>query len=151
MLQPTRIIVHHSKTIDSGTVSWAAIRKFHVEQLGWLDTGYHAGVELVNGTYECFYGRPVTMRGAHAAGANANSLGFCFVGDYDAASPEPAMLAAAARRVLAPWCAVYGIQTSAILPHSMFALKTCPGSMFVMDELRSMVQAALAGQNGGTL
>ena len=138
-----RIIIHHSATKDSGTLSWAAIRRYHTHNNGWLDIGYHAGIELINYEYECLYGRPDTMDGAHTAGANHESLGFCFVGNYDQIAPTPEMLAAAARRVIAPWVKAFGISLDNIKPHRDFSQKTCPGKLFDMGDLLSMVEAAL--------
>jgi len=139
-----RIIIHHSATADGKTLSWAAIRRYHIHNNMWLDIGYHAGIELVDDEYECLYGRPATMLGAHAAGANFDSLGFCFVGDYDKVAPTPEMLSTAARRVLAPWVVQFGIKVENIKPHSDFSEKTCPGKLFDMGDLRSMVEAAMS-------
>lgn len=140
---PRRIIIHHSATEDGQTFSWATIRKFHVESRGWLDIGYHAGVELVGPTYECMYGRPASMHGAHTAGKNRDSLGFCFVGNFDLVAPEPERLAVAVRRVIAPWCVQYGLGPEDIFGHRDFSEKTCPGKLFDLDDLRYMVREAI--------
>jgi N-acetylmuramoyl-L-alanine amidase len=145
VFRPSLIIVHHSATRDSGTVSWDAIRRYHVETNKWKDIGYHAGVELVGDQYVIQHGRPWTGPAAHTAGQNSRSLGFCFVGDYDVASPDMTMLALAARAVLAPWCRQFGIKPDDIRPHSEFAPKTCPGKLFPVEQLREMVRAELGG------
>lgn len=139
-----RIIIHHSATEDGKTFSWRAIRDYHTKVNGWMDVGYHAGVELVGDQYECIYGRPTTLRGAHTAGANHESLGFCFVGNYDKVLPSPDMLAVAARRVLAVWVVQFNIKLDNIHAHRDYSNKSCPGKLFDMSDLRSMVEAALS-------
>lgn len=144
---PTKIIVHHSLTADSGTVSWNAIRKYHMETNGWSDIGYHAGVELVETagikSYEILMGRIWDVVGAHATGFNSDSLGICFVGNYDLIAPPEKMLSTGAK-VIALWLRVFGIEKAAIYRHSDFNLdKSCPGTQFPFSHLLEIVDTFL--------
>ena len=147
MLRPNKVIVHHSLTADSITVSWGAIRKYHVETCGWNEIGYHAGVELVGsggaGYYEALFGRDWWKTGAHTIGQNEQALGICFVGNYDLEVPPYQMLLAGAK-VIAAWVKWLGVPPGAIFPHNAFAsYKTCPGTQFPMDSLKSLVSDIL--------
>jgi len=139
------IIIHHSATVDGKSFSWRAIRNYHVNTRGWLDVGYHAGVELMGTEYECLYGRPVTMQGAHAQGHNHDTLGFCFVGNYDLKDPDNEMLYVAARRVLVPWLVEYRLPLTEIHGHREYANKSCPGKLFSIDNLREVCASVMAG------
>ena len=150
------IIVHHSLTADSGTVSWAAIRKYHTDPLGppnyrMRDIGYHAGVELVGDSYETFFGRPTNWHGAHTVGRNRTHLGFLFVGNFDLAPPPEEMLFVAAERVLIPWMAAFDIGVANVEPHRQYADKTCPGTKFDMTHLRQILLAVQPGDFGWRL
>jgi len=142
------IVIHHSATDDSGTLSWEAIRNYHVVKNHYSDVGYHAGAEMI--LRSCWakprpivlYGRPVLAIGAHVAGYNSRSLGFCFVGDYDSQIPPEELLREAALRVLAPWCEQFKLGVDDIVPHRDYSGKTCPGELFDMSELRQFVREA---------
>jgi N-acetylmuramoyl-L-alanine amidase len=73
----TGIVVHHSASPLSTTIR--DIRKWHVEENGWSDVGYHFVIES-DGTVRA--GRPLDRIGAHARGRNATHIGICLVG-YD--------------------------------------------------------------------
>jgi len=126
---PNKIILHHSLTKDFRTVSWPAIRNYHVNELNWQDIGYHFGIEQVNDSYEIFMGRMPYIKGAHARRQNESSLGICFVGDFDTvAVPEGQWKKGL---VLVRWLMnEYNISINNIWPHSAFADKTCPGLKF---------------------
>jgi hypothetical protein len=124
-----KIIVHHSATLDGRTFSWSAIKRYHVGELGWLDIGYHAGVELVDDDYFALFGRPWDMDGAHTQGQNSIALGFCFVGNFDSYEPDEEMLITGAK-VVKLWRRLYDIPVSAIHKHSEYQNKTCPGTLF---------------------
>lgn len=129
---PTEIIIHHSFTKDNETVSWGAIRKFHVEDRGWKDIGYHFGVEQVGREYEIFVGRMLTEQGAHCYGQNEYSIGVCIVGNFDIV-PPPIDQWNLAVRLVRSLCTVFNIPKDQVYPHRKFApWKTCPGRVFDM-------------------
>lgn len=137
------IMVHHSLTSDGATVSWQAIRRYHMETMGWNDIGYHAGIEVVGNRLEALIGRPEVESAAACKEAlmNARALHLCFVGNFDAVEPPGAMLAFAARYVLVPWLDRLKLKPAAIVPHRQYArYKTCPGALFDMDRLRRFCQ-----------
>lgn len=139
-MTPQRIVIHHSLTEDGKTVSWTAIRRFHVFKNGWDDIGYHAGIEIVGDALECFYGRPATRTGAHVKGSNSGSLGFCFVGNFDIESPTDQLLYIAAERVLVPWMKQFNITIDSVFAHRDFAPdRTCPGALFDLGQLKGII------------
>lgn len=138
-----KIIVHHSLTKDSGTVSWGAIRRYHIEQLGLEDIGYHAGVELVTNQdisyYEVLLGRRWNKEGAHTRGHNRDSLGICFIGNFDDEPPSLDQLTVGAK-LIQYWMDLFGIPLSRIYPHRHFAAKSCPGKRFDMNVLLDIIR-----------
>ena len=144
---PKKIIVHHSLTKDSGTVSWGAIRKYHTQTLKppLSDIGYHCGLELVKSGEELYFealmGRMWTERGEHCRGQNSRSLGLCFIGNYDVEVPKKEMLEAGAK-VIALWLDLFSLSINDIYSHHNFAPhKSCPGKLFDMESLRDCVRS----------
>lgn len=141
-MKVNKIIVHHSATADNLTVSWGAIRKYHIEKLGFQDIGYHAGVELVESGgrryYESFLGRSWFVPGAHCRGQNHDSLGICLVGNFDLEIPDYGLLEAGAK-VVALWMALFAVPHYMIFPHNAFnPQKSCPGELFKMEKFIEM-------------
>jgi N-acetylmuramoyl-L-alanine amidase len=138
----THILIHHSLTKDSLTVSWGAIRKYHIFTLGYDDIGYTAGTEFARDDYEIFAGRmPFDRQGAHCpqGGMNRKAYSLCFIGNYDIALPPEKMLKKGALFV-ASICTVAGIPVENVQGHRDYATyKTCPGEKFDLDLFRSMV------------
>ncbi len=141
---PNKIILHHSLTKDSETVSWGAIRKYHVEVEGWLDIGYHFGIEQVGDGFEVFAGRPLDRVGAHTKGQNGTSLGVCCVGNYDVDTVPEGMIQKLIP-LLRGLMSVFSIPSDQIYRHSDFAPKTCPGSHFPFDRVVSALKIAISG------
>lgn len=119
------IIIHCSATPAGRDVGVADIRRWHVEERGWSDIGYHF-VVCLDGRVE--RGRPLGIAGAHCKGHNRHSVGVCYVGGVDAMcrpadTRTPQQTVALKRLVRAlmeafPRVKVHG--------HGEFARKACP-------------------------
>jgi len=142
-MNPTKIVVHHSLTADGPTVSWNAIRDYHVNVNGWKDIAYHYGIEQIGDRFDILKGRMDNEVGAHCIGFNENSLGICLVGNFDAA-PPPAAQVDLLRKLCRSLMEIYGIKADGVLGHrETYTLrgvpveKTCPGSSFSMIDFRN--------------
>ncbi len=71
----TRAVIHHTNSHD---VSIDTVRRWHVNDNGWDDVGYHFLIRA-NGDIEA--GRPIGFHGAHAKGRN-HYIGIALTG-YD--------------------------------------------------------------------
>ena len=146
-MNPEFIVIHHSLTKDSGTVSWGAIRTYH-KSLGWEDIGYHWGVELINTHYEILVGRTMSRNGAHCkeASMNRRGIGICCVGNFDDASMPRAQEDALVR--LVQWLRKeLEITIQRVIGHRQAGLmegkdwqkgefKSCPGKLFDINAFR---------------
>ncbi len=158
------IMLHHSLTKDSQTVSWQAIRRYHVETLGWLDIGYHFGIELVGspiignrqllkvrppqdareifeGGYEILIGRPLDEEGAHCPEMNQKALGICFVGNFDEA-PVPEEQWKKGVTLVGSLIRLLDIPIPNIVGHRDYSQKSCPGKLFDLERFRAEVASA---------
>jgi hypothetical protein len=166
MRTPAAIMVHHSFTEDSKTVSWGAIERFHtswrrggdiitaeqaaalkakniVVEPPWVDVGYHSGVELTTEGFYALYGRPIHMQAAACpqGGMNQIALHVCCVGNFDLAPPSEELLAVLRKRVIRPWMIEFSIPADRVFGHREFnPAKSCPGKAFDMNELRASLK-----------
>jgi hypothetical protein len=133
------IVVHHSLTQDSQTLSWEAIRKYHIQSNRWDDIGYHFGIELVGNEILTLAGRGLQFEGAHTVGLNGTHIGVCVVGNYDLVVPSQAHMHA-----LTNLCyglmKIYNIFPENVVYHSEFAPKSCPGTLFPKETFRSIIR-----------
>ena len=75
-----RIIIHCSATREGQDIDAATIKRWHTEDRGWSDIGYHYVIRL-DGCLEA--GRPLDRTGAHVKGHNKDSIGICYIGGCD--------------------------------------------------------------------
>ena len=71
------IVIHCAATKPSMDIGADEIRKWHKEERGFDDIGYHYVIKR-NGEYEI--GRPLAFQGAHAVAVNGRSIGVCLIG-----------------------------------------------------------------------
>lgn len=80
------IVIHCSATKRGQNVDAERIRRWHVDDNGWSDIGYHYVVERDGSLVK---GRSDDVPGAHVKGFNDRSLGICLVGGInDSDEPE---------------------------------------------------------------
>lgn len=140
-MKPTGIVIHHSLTRDGVTVDWDAIKRYHMQEKGWVDIGYHAGVERIDGILTTLTGRPIDEIGAHCLGHN-DTIGICIVGNYDLAPPDNSMLMYAAA-VVAGYLRMFKLPVSSIHRHHDYAEKSCPGTKFPWAQFIGYIEATL--------
>ena len=140
-----KIVIHHSAAIDTPALNLDGIRDYHKSK-GWIDIGYHYLVERVNGKLQFLAGRPLNRVGAHAGGANTNSIGICLMGNFSLKSPDEELLDFAAYHVAGLFVM---IDTPGIWPHREVEIwphrevgttKTeCPGLKFPWESFIAKV------------
>ena len=121
-----RLIIHCSATRPDQRVTVADIRRWHVDDRGWSDIGYH-GIVQRDGTLE--YGRSVRRMGAHVRGHNRDSLGLCLIGGHGSAETDRFSdhftdLQRATLTALILAAQGFGLT---IHGHNEYASKACPG------------------------
>jgi N-acetylmuramoyl-L-alanine amidase len=93
--------------------------------------------------YETLLGRPWDKTGAHTKGENHDSLGICFVGNYDFIVPPAEMLRKGAE-VVALWLELFELAVADVYRHHDFnPHKTCPGKTFDLDRFKFLVGRCL--------
>lgn len=120
-----RIILHHA---ESSSCTVEDIDNWHKKN-GWACIGYHFFVKKDGTIYR---GRQENSVGAHARGANSNSIGICFEGRYETEQMPNAQIEAG-KELVAYLKNKYGI--SKVQKHSDVCSTSCPGKNFRFDEI----------------
>lgn len=122
-----RIIVHNSGVTVRQSVE--IIHNYHKNTRGWAGIGYHFYVRTDGSIYR---GRPEDTIGAHATGANSDSIGICFEGNYDEETMSDIQIKAG-QELVAYLKSKYSI--SKVQRHSDVGKTSCPGTNFPFDEI----------------
>ena len=120
-----RIILHHAA---AKKCSAEDIHRWHLNN-GWSGAGYHFLVRKDGTIYRL---RPEDKVGAHAYGANYDSLGICFEGDYKEEIMQEEEIKAG-RELVNFLKNKYGISTVQV--HKNVNATNCPGDNFPFDQI----------------
>lgn len=128
MRKINKIITHCSDSPYIAHDDIRVIRKWHVEERGWSDVGYHFFVRM-NGDIQL--GRPINIQGAHAKGHNYDSIGICLAGRDEFSADQLESLESLLINLL--YC--FNLKVENIYGHyEIDSGKTCPN--FYMRGLR---------------
>ena len=84
MREIKKVIVHCSASDNPKHDNVETIRKWHVDENGWKDIGYHFIITKNGDVHKC---RDISEVGAHCKGENLDSIGVCLTGN-DNFSPD---------------------------------------------------------------
>lgn len=142
-IRPTasRIVIHHTWSPNSaqyrGLSTVEAIQRYHVQERGWRDIGYHF---LVGPDGWCYNGRPMTDYGAHCTGQNGQ-IGIAAIANFDDEDPW----AWGGMGQLIFCCDILlrrmGSGSEDVRFHREFAEKSCPGNRLDLREFRARLEA----------
>lgn len=137
------IIIHHSDSYHGNT---NLIRKWHVDERGFDDVGYHYVIcngyetkedfiDIKDGAVET--ARPIRMSGAHAYGQNRNSIGICLIGKDRFTTKQLSNLVLLVQQLSDR----YNISRNNVLGHRELAgvTKSCPG--FEVSDIRKQLRS----------
>jgi len=113
-----RIILHNSGV--SVLQSIETIHNFHKNTRGWAGIGYHFYIRKDGNIYK---GRPEDTVGAHAYGANSDSIGICFEGNFNEETMNEAQIKAG-QELLKYLKAKHSINT--VIGHKDVGNTSCP-------------------------
>jgi len=132
-----RIVIHHSASPANTTME--QVDQWHRNQ-GFSMIGYHYFIEADGTARE---GRAVWAVGAHAIGANNDSVGICLAGNFEEAPPTPAQivsLAATIRDVRRLYGNIPYMGHKDVDPENHPT--ACPGALFPWDDLAKEFEEA---------
>ena len=134
MREINEVMIHCSATAPSwmqGASSHektAEIKRWHVNERGWQDIGYHYVIDR-NGTVT--KGREDNVAGAHVKGRNANSIGICLIGgkNSDRLQDIKENFTLAQERSLVSLITDLRLKYPDIIisGHNQYSTKACPG------------------------
>lgn len=127
-----RIILHHTGV--SALQSVEVIHNYHKNTNKWAGIGYHFYVRKDGSIYR---GRPEEMIGAHAYGANSDSIGICAEGNFNNETMSEEQKNAMKELVIY-LKEKYNI--TKVQNHSDTISTSCPGRNYPLEEIENAVK-----------
>ena len=127
------IIIHCSATrpswwaMKSSDEKMEEIRRWHVEERGWSDIGYHY---IIDRNGDIVEGRSIERTGAHARGYNKGSVGICLLGGHGSSAEDnfhdnfTVFQSESLKELISELEVEYNIDD--IMGHNQIASKACP-------------------------
>ncbi|MCX2970979.1 MULTISPECIES: peptidoglycan recognition protein family protein [Streptomyces] len=156
--RPDRIVVHHTVSANSPDTSRAQahrhahwVQDLHMDDNGWLDTGYHflnsRGGWITEGRHRSLEtlrrGNGLVL-GSHTRGQNERAVGIANEGAYHAGAWPPRAQWEVLVVLCAYVCHQYGVAPQQIYGHKDFGDTLCPGVLHdLLPRLRTEVAARL--------
>ncbi len=127
-----KITVHHEGNLATGLRSQAqvakrleSIRRYHVDQKGWADIGYHYVIDPMGRVWEA---RDTSLQGAHVGGIkNEHNLGVMVMGNFDIQSPTSDQVSTL-DRFLIEQMRRYNVRLTTVYTHQELGPTECPGT-----------------------
>ena len=156
--RPVRIVVHHTVSANTSVFSRAQahahahwVQDLHMDDNGWLDSGYHFVVSRGGWITEGRHRSLSTLRGgsgfvlaSHTSGQNEQSIGIANEGAYHDGAQPPAAQWEVLVTLCAYVCGQYGIAPSQIYGHKDYGTTLCPGVIHdKLPQLRGEVAASM--------
>lgn len=119
-----------------------AIRRYHVEQLGWFDIAEHLTIGADGSLWTGRHlDRPPASASGHNGSAREGPLMIEMVGDFDVGQDRfDGAQAEVAYQTVADICAAFELHPTAVHFHNEFtAAKSCPGTALRLDAFRAAV------------
>jgi len=132
------LLIHHSASYATKEHhQFDAIRRYHIEENGWDDIGYHYVAER-DGTMK--EGRKAWQRGIHCWqwGMNYRSLGICLAGNFEKQEPSEEQWESL-ERLLTILQLKHGIRDGKIKTHKQFSNTFCPGKNLRQEHLDRII------------
>ena len=133
------IVLHHTGGSAGEDPDAAEIDAAH-RRLGWAGIGYHFLIRK-DGTIEA--GRPLLSVGAHAEGANYESVGIALCGNFCEDEPTNAQTESCAMHLVL-LSASFGFEPDAehIVGHRDLAVTACPGDA-LYEQIQELIGKAI--------
>ncbi|MDT0405582.1 MULTISPECIES: peptidoglycan recognition protein family protein [Streptomyces] len=156
--RPSRIVIHHTVSANTADFSRAQahahahwVQDLHLDENGWVDTGYHFLVsrggwitEGRHGSLQALTGGRSFVLGAHTSGQNEQAIGIACEGAYHAGAVPPGAQWDVLVALCAYACVRYGVSSSQIFGHKDYGSTLCPGVYHeLLPRLREEVGAAV--------
>ncbi|MEU0523472.1 peptidoglycan recognition protein family protein [Streptomyces niveus] len=139
--RPAKIVVHHTVSANTSVLSRAQahthahwVQDLHMDDNGWLDSGYHFVVSRGGWITEGRHRSLSTLRGggsfvlaSHTSGQNEQAIGIANEGAYHDGAQPPSAQWEVLVTLCAYVCGQYGIAPTQIYGHKDFGTTLCPG------------------------